>query len=140
MNCTATSRAPSQVLGSFAGQKVSARPIRRHLLQHGLSAWRPLFLLLLTLHHRQELLQWCDQRRTWMQEWRDVVFSDESRSGKSGFNRISAAAKHDNAGGNNIPLGISQSVKRTKRLAVRLIESRAWHPRILAVDGVPERA
>ncbi|GFU79007.1 transposable element Tcb1 transposase [Trichonephila clavipes] len=36
-------------------------------------------LVPLTLHHRQERLQLCDQRRTWAQEWREVIFSDESR-------------------------------------------------------------
>ncbi|GFX39625.1 transposable element Tcb1 transposase [Trichonephila clavipes] len=31
------------------------------------------------LHHRHARLQWCDQGRTWAQEWRDVIFSNESR-------------------------------------------------------------
>ncbi|GFW43516.1 HTH_Tnp_Tc3_2 domain-containing protein [Trichonephila clavipes] len=58
MGHTATSRAMSQELGSFARQQVSARTARRRLKQQGLSAWRPL-----TLHHRQERLRWCDQRQ-----------------------------------------------------------------------------
>ncbi|GFW55746.1 HTH_Tnp_Tc3_2 domain-containing protein [Trichonephila clavipes] len=52
----APSRTLSQELGPFARQ-VSARTIRRHLQQHGLSAWRPWLRLPLTLHPRQELLQ-----------------------------------------------------------------------------------
>ncbi|GFV24496.1 transposable element Tcb1 transposase [Trichonephila clavipes] len=53
--------------------------LRRRLQQHGLSARRPWLRLPLTLHHRQERLQWRDQRRTWTNEWRDVIFSDEPR-------------------------------------------------------------
>lgn len=79
MDRTATSGALSQEMGSFARQQVSARTVRRRLQQHGLSARRPWLRLPLTLHHRQERLQWCEQRRTWRQEWRDVIFSDESR-------------------------------------------------------------
>ncbi|PRD31017.1 UNVERIFIED_CONTAM: Transposable element Tcb1 transposase [Trichonephila clavipes] len=66
MHHEATSRIPSQDLGLFARQQVSART-------------RPWLRLPLTLHHRQEHLKWCDQRRTWAHEWQDVIFSDESR-------------------------------------------------------------
>ncbi|GFS58935.1 HTH_Tnp_Tc3_2 domain-containing protein [Trichonephila clavipes] len=48
----AMSRAPSQELRSFAGQQLSARTVRRRLLQHGLSDWRPWLWLPLRLHHR----------------------------------------------------------------------------------------
>ncbi|GFV89246.1 HTH_Tnp_Tc3_2 domain-containing protein [Trichonephila clavipes] len=59
----ATSRALREELGSFARQQVSAPTVRQPLQQHGLSARRPWLRLPLTLHHRQEHLQWCDQRR-----------------------------------------------------------------------------
>ncbi|GFU99082.1 HTH_Tnp_Tc3_2 domain-containing protein [Trichonephila clavipes] len=65
MDHAATSRVLSQELRSYARQQVSARTVQRRLLQHRLSAWRPWLWLSLTLHHRQEHLQWCDQRRTW---------------------------------------------------------------------------
>ncbi|GFW43738.1 HTH_Tnp_Tc3_2 domain-containing protein [Trichonephila clavipes] len=65
MDRAAASRAQSQELESFARQQVSTRTIGRHLLQHGLSVRRPWLRLPLTLHHRQERLQWCDQRRAW---------------------------------------------------------------------------
>ncbi|GFW66724.1 hypothetical protein TNCV_1371561 [Trichonephila clavipes] len=58
----ATSRAKN--FWSFERQQVSARTVRRRLEQHGHSARRPQLRLPLTLHHRQELLQWCYQRRT----------------------------------------------------------------------------
>ncbi|GFU50322.1 HTH_Tnp_Tc3_2 domain-containing protein [Trichonephila clavipes] len=41
MDRAAPSRAPSQELGSFARQQVSARTVRRRLQQHGFSARRP---------------------------------------------------------------------------------------------------
>ncbi|GFT92791.1 transposable element Tcb1 transposase [Trichonephila clavipes] len=74
----APSRTLIQELGSLASQQVSARTIRRRLLQHGLSV-RAMPALPLTLQHRQERLQCCDQRRIWAHEWRDVLFSDESK-------------------------------------------------------------
>ncbi|GFV35088.1 HTH_Tnp_Tc3_2 domain-containing protein [Trichonephila clavipes] len=58
MDRAASSRAPSQELGSFARQQVSARTVPRRLLQHGLSTRRPWLRLSLTLHHRQGRLQW----------------------------------------------------------------------------------
>ena len=75
----ATSRSLSQQMGTFARQQPSARTVRRRLQQHGLSARRPWLRLPLTLHHRQERLRWCTQRRTWVHEWQNVIFSDESR-------------------------------------------------------------
>ncbi|GFX52183.1 HTH_Tnp_Tc3_2 domain-containing protein [Trichonephila clavipes] len=53
----------NQDLGSFARQQKSTRTVRRRMQQHGLSARRPWQRLPLTLHHRHERLQWCDQRR-----------------------------------------------------------------------------
>ncbi|GFW02463.1 transposable element Tcb1 transposase [Trichonephila clavipes] len=47
------------------GQQVSTQTVRRRLLHHGFSARRPCLRMPLTLHQRQERLQWCDQRRTW---------------------------------------------------------------------------
>ncbi|GFX35156.1 uncharacterized protein TNCV_2330961 [Trichonephila clavipes] len=58
MDREATSRALSQELGSFAREQVSARKVRPSLQKHGLSARRPWLRLLLTLHQRQERLQW----------------------------------------------------------------------------------
>ncbi|GFW72080.1 transposable element Tcb1 transposase [Trichonephila clavipes] len=58
---------------------VSARTIRRHLQQSGLSARWPLLGLPLTQNHRRLRHQWGDKRRMWAVEWNDVVFTDESR-------------------------------------------------------------
>ncbi|GFU51808.1 transposable element Tc1 transposase [Trichonephila clavipes] len=60
-------------------QEVSARTIRRRLQQSGLSARRSLLGLLLTQNHRRLRCQWCDERRMWVAEWNEVVFTDKSR-------------------------------------------------------------
>ncbi|GFW65600.1 transposable element Tc1 transposase [Trichonephila clavipes] len=60
-------------------QEVSARTIRRRLQQSVRSARRPLLGLPLTQNHRRLRRQWCDERRMWVAEWNEVVFTDESR-------------------------------------------------------------
>ncbi|GFW24192.1 transposable element Tcb1 transposase [Trichonephila clavipes] len=61
-------------------QEVSARTIRCRLQQSGLSTRRPLLGLPLTQNHRRLRRQWCDERRMWVAEWNEVVFTDESRT------------------------------------------------------------
>ncbi|GFY07532.1 HTH_Tnp_Tc3_2 domain-containing protein [Trichonephila clavipes] len=83
MDRAATSRSLSQELGSFARQQVSARTIRRRMLQHGLSARRLWLQLPLTLHHRQERLQWWDQRQTWCMNDETSLYQNNSGSAYS---------------------------------------------------------
>ncbi|GFV13131.1 transposable element Tcb1 transposase [Trichonephila clavipes] len=69
-------------IGSRVGHKpnnLSARTIRHRLQQSGMSARRPLLGLPLTQNHRRFRRQWCDERRMWVAEWNEVVFTDESR-------------------------------------------------------------
>ncbi|GFU76642.1 transposable element Tcb1 transposase [Trichonephila clavipes] len=40
---------------------------------------RPFLGLPLTQNHRRLRRQWCDERRMWVAEWNEVVFTDESR-------------------------------------------------------------
>ncbi|GFW24153.1 transposable element Tcb1 transposase [Trichonephila clavipes] len=47
--------------------------------QSGLSTRRPLLGLPLEQNHRRLRIQWCDERRMWVAEWNEVVFTDESR-------------------------------------------------------------
>ncbi|GFS86393.1 transposable element Tcb1 transposase [Trichonephila clavipes] len=85
MDHTATSRALSRKLGSFARQHMSTRTILRRLLQHGLSARRPCLRLPLMLHHRLESLQWGDQRRTWCTNL--ATLDAASQTGKSSMHQ-----------------------------------------------------
>ncbi|GFW25398.1 transposable element Tcb1 transposase [Trichonephila clavipes] len=78
-DCSITSRTIAQRIESVTHHSVSARTIRRHLQQSGLSARRPLLGLPLTQNHRRLRRQWCDERRMWVVEWNEVVFTDESR-------------------------------------------------------------
>ncbi|GFT13374.1 transposable element Tcb1 transposase [Trichonephila clavipes] len=74
-----TSRTVAQHNESVTHHSVSARTIRRHLQQSGLSARRPLLSLPLTQNHRRLRRQWCDERRMWAAEWNEVVITNESR-------------------------------------------------------------
>ncbi|GFX32395.1 transposable element Tc1 transposase [Trichonephila clavipes] len=64
-----TSRTVARNIESVMHHSVSARTIRRHLQQSGLS----------TQNHRHLRRQRCDERRMWAVEWNEVVFTDESR-------------------------------------------------------------
>ncbi|GFU07138.1 transposable element Tcb1 transposase [Trichonephila clavipes] len=74
-----TSRNIAQPIESVTHHSVSARTIRRRLQQSGLSARHPLLILPLTQSYRRLCRQWCDERRMWVAEWNEVVFTDESR-------------------------------------------------------------
>ncbi|GFS88987.1 transposable element Tcb2 transposase [Trichonephila clavipes] len=58
---------------------ISTRTISHRLVESGLHSRRPLRTLALTPQRRRARLEWCRSRATWMTEWRNVVFSDESR-------------------------------------------------------------
>ncbi|GFU69697.1 transposable element Tcb1 transposase [Trichonephila clavipes] len=74
-----TSRTIVQHIESVTHHSVSVYTIRLRLQQSGLSARRPLLGLLLTQNHRHLCRQWSDERRMWVAEWNEVVFTDESR-------------------------------------------------------------
>ncbi|GFV25440.1 transposable element Tcb1 transposase [Trichonephila clavipes] len=74
-----TSRTVAQHIESVTHHSVSACTIRRRLQQSGLSARRSLLGLPLTQSHRRLRRQWCDERRMWVAEWNEVVFTDQSR-------------------------------------------------------------
>ncbi|GFU50932.1 transposable element Tcb1 transposase [Trichonephila clavipes] len=74
-----TPRTVAQPIECASHHSVSARAIRRHLQQSGLSVRRPLLGLPLTQNHRRLRRQWCDVRRMWAAEWNEDVFTDASR-------------------------------------------------------------
>ncbi|GFT21182.1 transposable element Tcb1 transposase [Trichonephila clavipes] len=74
-----TSRTVAQHIESVTHHSVTARTIRHRLQQSGLSSKRPLLGLPLTQNRRRLHRQWCDERRMWVAEWNEVVFTDESR-------------------------------------------------------------
>ena len=61
------------------GLDLSASTVRRCLLWAGLVATMPLHRLPLSRGHQCLRLQWARERRHWRAEWRNVVFTDESR-------------------------------------------------------------
>nr|CAH7749153.1 unnamed protein product [Callosobruchus chinensis] len=59
---------------------ISTATIRRRVLASGLRCRRPLRLPLLTARHRTARLQWQRAHPDWLlPQWRNVLFSDESR-------------------------------------------------------------
>ncbi|GFU55429.1 transposable element Tcb2 transposase [Trichonephila clavipes] len=58
---------------------ITTRTIFRRLVESGLHSRRPLRTLALTPQRRRASLETCRARATWMTEWRNVVFSVESR-------------------------------------------------------------
>ncbi|GFX24000.1 transposable element Tcb1 transposase [Trichonephila clavipes] len=79
MDRSVTSRIVVPHIESVTHHSVSARTIRRCLQQSSLSARRPLLYLPLTQNHRRLRHQWCDERRMWVAEWNEAVFTGESR-------------------------------------------------------------
>ncbi|GFY34726.1 transposable element Tcb1 transposase [Trichonephila clavipes] len=78
MDHASTSRIIVQQIQFVTHHSVSARTIRCRLQQSGMSGRRPLLHLPLTRNHRHLCLKWCDKRWTWITEWNDTVFTDES--------------------------------------------------------------
>ncbi|GFT23039.1 transposable element Tcb1 transposase [Trichonephila clavipes] len=74
-----TSRTIARHIESITHHSVSAHIIRCRLQQSDLSARRPLLSLHLTQNHRRLRCQWCNERRMWVVEGNEVVFTDESR-------------------------------------------------------------
>ncbi|KFM71424.1 hypothetical protein X975_15209, partial [Stegodyphus mimosarum] len=71
-----TSGTIAQHIQSVTHHPVSARTIRRRLQQSGLSARYPLLRLPLTQNHKRLSRQWCNERRMWTAEWKEIVFTE----------------------------------------------------------------
>ncbi|GFS95197.1 transposable element Tcb1 transposase [Trichonephila clavipes] len=70
----ATSREDRQIVRmAMTDRSVTSRT------QSGLSAKRQLLGIPLMQNHRRLRHQWCDERRMWVVEWNEVVFTDEPR-------------------------------------------------------------
>lgn len=71
---------PASRLRAHTGVQVSLSTIRRRLHERGLRARRRFKCIRLTAQHRRERRNWVDRHRMWgLPEWRNCLFSDESR-------------------------------------------------------------
>lgn len=61
------------------GLRMSMSTVYRRIRSYGLRSYRPFLCLPLTPLHRLRRLEWSNERVNWAQEWRQIVFSDESR-------------------------------------------------------------
>ena len=69
----------SQRWSTATGLDLPASTVLRRLLRAGLVACVPLRRLQLSRDHQRPRLQWARERRHWRAEWRNVMFSCESR-------------------------------------------------------------
>ena len=76
---TARSTVLSRRWNTATGLDLSPSTVRRRLLRSGLVARMSLRRLPLSRDHQCLRLHWARERRHWHAEWRNVVFSDESR-------------------------------------------------------------
>ena len=76
---TASSTVLSRRWSIETGLDLFASTVRRRLLRAGLVTRMPLYRLSLSRDHQRLRLQWARERLHWHAEWRNVVFSDQSR-------------------------------------------------------------
>ena len=78
-DCTASSTVLSRRWSTATGLGLSASTVRRCLLRAGLVARMPLLRLPLSRDHQRLRLRCARERCYWRAEWRNVVFSEDSR-------------------------------------------------------------
>lgn len=62
------------------GQEVCVKTIRKNLHKIGFNSYQAVTKPLLTENQRQKRLEWCIDKQNWsVQQWRNVIWSDESR-------------------------------------------------------------
>ena len=75
-----TATATASVTPGTHNPRISAQTVRNHLAENNLRARRPYVGTVLTDRHRRNRLQWADRHTKWArQDWRTILFSDESR-------------------------------------------------------------
>ena len=75
-----TATATASVTPGTHNPRISAQTVRNRLAENNLRARRPYVRTVLTGRHRRDRLQWADRHINWTrQDWRTILFSDESR-------------------------------------------------------------
>ena len=75
-----TATATASVTPGTHKPRISAQTIRNRLAENNLRTRRPYVGTVLTDHHRRDRLHWADRHINWTrQDWRTILFSDESR-------------------------------------------------------------
>ena len=79
-NCSLTVTATASVSPGTHNPRISAQTVQNCLAENNLRARRPYVRTVLTDRHRRDRLQWADRHINWTrQDWRTILFSDESR-------------------------------------------------------------
>lgn len=74
-----TTRAIGDIWRGLTNLGISVRSVYRRIHSFGLKSYRPFLCLPLTPRHKRSRLEWCNERLQWVDQWKQVVFSDESR-------------------------------------------------------------
>ena len=78
-NCL-TATATASVTSGTHNPRISAQTVRNRFAENSLRARRPYVRTILTDRHHHDRLQWADRHINWTrQDWRTILFSDESR-------------------------------------------------------------
>lgn len=77
-----TCRMLSRRLAEATGTAISAETVRRRLWDVNLRSRRLFRGVPLTREHRRQRLEWARERVNWTEEWKLVLFTDESRYGR----------------------------------------------------------
>ncbi|CAI9726432.1 transposable element Tcb1 transposase [Octopus vulgaris] len=79
-NRRATSRQLAEEMQKVTGKQLSTTTVKTRLLEAGLKSCRAARKPLLTAQNRKRRLLWARAHKTWtVQQWRTVMFTDESR-------------------------------------------------------------
>jgi hypothetical protein len=73
-----TTRSVEATWRAVLERRVSMRTIYRRIHSYVLASYRPIVRLLLTPEHRVARLEWCRLGEHWVDEWHQIIFSDES--------------------------------------------------------------
>jgi hypothetical protein len=79
VNLFETTRSVGATWRAVLERQVSMRTIYRRIRSYGLTSYRLIVRFPLTPERRVARLEWCRLRDHWVDEWHQIIFSDESQ-------------------------------------------------------------
>jgi len=87
----------NSVLRDITNQELSVSTVRRRLREDGIQKWRAVKRALLTKHHAKQRLEWARQwEHLTTDDWKRVIWSDESRIQKDSDGAVVWVFRHQN--------------------------------------------
>ena len=153
---TLTATATASVTSGTHSHRISAQTVRNRLAEDNLHvrARRPYVEAVLTDRHRRDRLQWADRHINWIrQDWRTILFSNESRyalSNSDGRIRVyrrrneryadCCVLQRDRSGGGGSVMvwaGISYGYRTQSVVIDGKLNAQKYRDRVLAPHVVP---